>query len=104
MLVKASFYSYKLVHFLKEIANVSNCLLYHSAENYLTKDDEYVLSPQDRDDSPEYRPSKENEGHEQDIYDEDHYTLARNSGFGKDFSTSVARKSKLSNSQPKRRC
>ena len=71
--------------------------------NYLTHDDEYVLSPQDRDDTPEYRPRKENEGHEQDIYDEDHYALARNSGFGKDFSTSVARKSTLSNSQPKRK-
>ena len=69
--------------------------------NYLTHDDEYVLSPQDRDDTPEYRPCKENKEHEQDIYDEDHYALARNSGFGKDFSTSVARKSTVSNSQPK---
>ena len=48
--------------------------------------DEYVLPPQDRDDTPEIRPSKIENRNVEDIYDEDHYTLARNSGFGKDFS------------------
>ena len=48
--------------------------------------DEYVLPPQDRCDAPEMRPSKTEKRNVEDIYDEDHYTLARNSGFGKDFS------------------
>ena len=47
---------------------------------------EYVLPPQDRGDAPEMRPSKTEIRNAEDIYDEDHYTLARNSGFGKDFS------------------
>ena len=47
--------------------------------------DEYVLPPQDRGDNPEMRPSKAENRNVEDIYDEDHYTLARNSGFGKDF-------------------
>ena len=49
--------------------------------------DEYVLPPQDRGDTPEMRPSKTGNQKVEDIYDEDHYTLARNSGFGKDFSS-----------------
>ena len=49
--------------------------------------DEYVLPPQDRGDAPEMRPSKTENRKVEDIYDEDHYTLARNSGFGKDFSS-----------------
>ena len=47
--------------------------------------DDYVLPPQDRKDAPEIRPRKAEKGNEQELYDEDHYTLARNSGFGKDF-------------------
>ena len=47
--------------------------------------DDYVLPPQDRNDAPEIRPRKVEKGSGQDVYDEDHYTLARNSGFGKDF-------------------
>ena len=47
---------------------------------------EYVLPPQDRGDTPEMRPSKTEIRNVEDIYDEDHYTLARNSGFCKDFS------------------
>ena len=84
--------------YVYEDDKVSNLI---PSENYLNHDDEYVLSPQDRDDTPEYRPRKEHKGHEKDIYDEDHYALARNSGFGKDFSTSVVRKSTVFNSQPK---
>ena len=49
--------------------------------------DEYVLPPQDRGDTPEIRPSKIENRNVEDIYDEDHYTLARNSGFDKDFSS-----------------
>ena len=49
--------------------------------------DEYVLPPQDRGDAPEMRPSKTEKRNVEDKYDEDHYTLARNSGFGKDFSS-----------------
>lgn len=48
---------------------------------------EYVLPPQDRGDAPEMRPSKTEKRNVEDKYDEDHYTLARNSGFGKDFSS-----------------
>ena len=48
-------------------------------------DDDYVLPPQDRNDAPEIRPRKVEKGSGQDMYDEDHYSLARNSGFGKDF-------------------
>ena len=48
--------------------------------------DEYVLPPQDRGDAPEMRPSKTEIRNVEDTYDEDHYALARNSGFGKDFS------------------
>ena len=51
--------------------------------------DEYVLPLQDRGDNPEMRPSKAENRNVEDIYDEDHYTLARNSGFGKDFSSKV---------------
>ena len=55
--------------------------------NYYVENDDYVLPPQDRNDTQEVRPRKSEKGKEQDIYDEDHYTLARNSGFGKDFSS-----------------
>ena len=48
--------------------------------------DDYVLPPQDRCDDPKIRPSKTDKRNVEDMYDEDHYTLARNSGFGKDFS------------------
>ena len=58
-------------------------------DNYYVEDDDYVLPPQDRNGTPEVRPRKSEKGTDQDIYDEDHYTLARNSGFGKDFGSSV---------------
>ena len=57
--------------------------------------DEYILPPQDRENTPEIRPHKEKKENVQDIYDEGHYSLARNSGFDKDFSTSVAKHSKV---------
>ena len=57
--------------------------------DYYVEGDDYVLSPQDRDDAPEVRPRKLEKGTDQDIYDEDHYTLARNSGFGNDFGNSA---------------
>ena len=59
--------------------------------NIHTNGDEYVLPAQDREDTPEIRPQKEKKGNVQDIYDEGHYSLARNSGFDKDFSKSVLR-------------
>ena len=63
--------------------------------------DEYMLPPQDREDTPEIRPRKEKKENVQDIYDEGHYSLARNSGFDKDFSTSVMRNSKVVERQSK---
>ena len=59
-----------------------------ATHDYYVEGDDYVLPPQDRDDAPEVRPRKSEKGTVQDIYDEDHYTLARNSGFGKDFGNS----------------
>ena len=50
-----------------------------------TTDGEYVLSPQDRDTEQIRRPRNERKPTVSDIYDEDHYTLARNSGFDADF-------------------
>ena len=63
-------------------------------------DDDYVLPPQDRDDAPEMRPRKAEKGNEQDVYDEDHYTLARNSGFGKDFVNSSGNSPSLPTNTP----
>ena len=71
--------------------------------NIHTNSDEYALPPQDREDTPEIRPQKEKKGNVQDIYDEDHYTLARNSGFDQDFSTSVVKNSKVVEHQSKHR-
>ena len=71
--------------------------------NIHTNGDEYVLPAQDREDTPEIRPQKEKKGNVQDIYDEDHYTLARNSGFDQDFSTSVLKNSKVVDHQSKHR-
>ena len=65
--------------------------------NYYVENDDYVLPPQDRNDTQEVRPRKSEKGKEQDIYDEDHYTLARNSGFGNDFGKSAVNNS----SEPK---
>ena len=59
--------------------------------NYHAHGDEYALPPQDREDTPEKRPRTEKKGNIQNIYDEGHYSLARNSGFDKDFSKSVLR-------------
>ena len=58
-------------------------------DNHHVKGDDYVLPPQDRIDTPKVAPRKSVKGKDQDIYDEDYYTLARNSGFGKDFANSV---------------
>ena len=71
-----------------------------SRNNHVNRD-EYVLPPQDREDTPEIRPRKEKKENVQDIYDEGHYSLARNSGFDKDFSTSVVRNSKAVEHQSK---
>ena len=60
-----------------------------------------MLPPQDREDTPEIRPRNEKKGNVYDIYDEGHYSLARNSGFDKDFSTSVVRNSKAIEHQSK---
>ena len=53
---------------------------------YPAKEDGYVLPPQGRHTALETRPRKEQKQNVEDLYDEDHYTLARNSGFAKDFS------------------
>ena len=72
--------------------------------NIHTNCDEYVLPAQDREDTPEIRPQKEKKGNVQDIYDDEgHYTLARNSGFDQDFSTSVVKNSKVVEHQSKHR-
>ena len=49
----------------------------------VVKNDEYVLPPQDRGDAPEMRPSKTENRNVEDVYHEDHYTLARNSGLAR---------------------
>ena len=69
--------------------------------NHLT--DEYVLPPQDRDDISVIRPRKEKKRNVEDIYDEDHYTLARNSGFGNDFNKSAARNSTVLENKPEQK-
>ena len=71
-----------------------------SRNNHANRD-EYMLPPQDREDTPEIRPRNEKKGNVYDIYDEGHYSLARNSGFDKDFSTSVVRNSKAVEHQSK---
>ena len=68
--------------------------------NYHVENDDYVLPPQDRKDAPEVRPQKSEKGKDQDIYDEDHYTLARNSGFEKDFGNSAVNNSCESKNKP----
>ena len=68
--------------------------------DYYVEGDDYVLPPQDRDDAPEVRPRKSEKGTVQDIYDEDHYTLARNSGFGKDFGNSAVNNPSEPNNAP----
>ena len=54
------------------------------------KDGGYLLPPQNRNDSldvqtPTTRPHNKKKPTVSDVYDEDHYTLARNSGFDADF-------------------
>ena len=54
------------------------------------KDGGYVLPPQERNNvldvqQPTTRPQNKKKPTPRDIYDEDHYTLARNSGFDADF-------------------
>ena len=72
-------------------------------DNYYVESNDYVLPPQDRNDTQEVRPRKSEKGKEQDIYDEDHYTLARNSGFGNDFGKSaVDNPSELNNAPCKK--
>ena len=56
------------------------------SHGYRGKDDAYVLPPQDRGHTPEIRPRNAEKQNIDDIYDDGHYTLARNSGFDKDFS------------------
>ena len=56
------------------------------SRSYRGKDDAYVLPPQDRGHTPEIRPRNAEKQKIDDIYDDGHYTLARNSGFDKDFS------------------
>ena len=71
--------------------------------NFHTYGDEYALPPQDREDTPGIRPQKEKKRNVQDIYDEGHYTLARNSGFDQDFRTSKLKNSKVVEHQSKHR-
>ena len=68
--------------------------------NHHVKGDDYGLPPQDRNDNPEVTPRNSEKGKEQDTYDEDHYTLARNSGFGNDFVNSVVSNSSESKNAP----
>ena len=72
-----------------------------SAPDYCVNGDEYVLPPQERDSTPEFRPCKEKKGKVPDLYDEDHYNLARNSGFGEDFANAVVRNSTVMKNHPK---
>lgn len=65
-----------------------------------TTDGEYVLSPQDRDTEQIRRPRNERKPTVSDIYDEDHYTLARNSGF--DFRSKETSKDVRENTQKKK--
>ena len=70
-----------------------------------TTDGEYVLSPQDRDNTNDIteqvrRPRNERKPTASDIYDEDHYTLARNSGF--DFGSKDTSKGARTNDQKKK--
>ena len=65
----------------------------------------YVLPPQDRDNTNDIteqvrRPRNERKPTASDIYDEDHYTLARNSGF--DFRSKEPRKDVRENNQKKK--
>ena len=65
----------------------------------------YVLPPQDRDNTNDIteqvrRPRNERKPTASDIYDEDHYTLARNSGF--DFGSTDTNKSARANDQKKK--
>ena len=70
-----------------------------TSRNVRTNNDEYVLPPQDREHTPEIRPRKEKKGNVQDIYDEGHYSLARNSGFDEDFTKSGLENSKVFENQ-----
>ena len=56
-----------------------------TTHDYDVEGDDYVLPPQDRNCALEIRPRKTEKRDEHDIYDEDHYSLARNSGFKKNF-------------------
>lgn len=69
--------------YLYEDTNGPSSLPSHS---YRGKDDAYVLPPQDRGHTPEIRLRNAEKRNIEDIYDDGHYTLARNSGFDKDFS------------------
>ena len=50
------------------------------------KDDAYILPPQNGGHTPEIRPRDAEKRNIEDMYDEGHYSLARNSGFDNDFS------------------
>ena len=76
-----------------------------SSKTYTT-DGNYVLPPQDRDNFNNTteqirRPRNERKPTVSDIYDEDHYTLARNSGF--DFGSKDTSKGATANAQEKKR-
>ena len=71
-----------------------------TSHEYYVESDDYVLPPQDRNNIPEARPRKAEKEKERDMQDEDHYTLARNSGFGKDFGILVVSDPSESNDRP----
>ena len=60
------------------------------------KDDAYILPPQNGGHTPEIRPRDAEKRNIEVMYDEGHYSLARNSGFGKDFSKPEKGDSKVS--------
>ena len=60
------------------------------------KDDAYILPPQNGGHTPEIRPCDAEKRNIEDMYDEGHYSLARNSGFRKDFSKPEKGDSKVS--------
>ena len=71
-----------------------------TSHEYYVESDDYVLPPQDRNDIPEARPRKAEKEKERDMQDENLYTLARNSGFGKDFRISVVSDPSESKNKP----
>lgn len=72
-----------------------------STHDYYVKGDDYVLPPQDRNQALEIRPRKAEKGNKDYLYD--NYTIAHNSGFGKDSGISSVNTPSGTNDKPTQR-